>query len=67
MVRVNRTRLSNVLRFLPMPREQRFLIEQADLTAERLVRADLSDNPMVTLNHAIAAAMVHGVAKGLEL
>jgi RNA polymerase sigma factor (sigma-70 family) len=27
----------------------------------------LSDNPMVTLNHAIAAAMVHGPAKGLEL
>ena len=27
----------------------------------------LSDNPMVALNHAIAAAMVHGPAKGLEL
>jgi predicted RNA polymerase sigma factor len=27
----------------------------------------MSDNPMVTLNHAIAAAMVHGPAKGLEL
>jgi RNA polymerase sigma factor (sigma-70 family) len=27
----------------------------------------LSDNPMVTLNHAIAAAMVHGATKGLEL
>src|SRR6185295_17847803 len=27
----------------------------------------LSDNPMVTLNHAIAAAMVHGPAAGLEL
>ena len=27
----------------------------------------LSDNPIVTLNHAIAAAMVHGPAKGLEL
>ena len=27
----------------------------------------MSDNPMVTLNHAIAAAMVHGAAKGLEL
>jgi RNA polymerase sigma factor (sigma-70 family) len=27
----------------------------------------LTDNPMVTLNHAIAAAMVHGAAKGLEL
>jgi RNA polymerase sigma factor (sigma-70 family) len=26
-----------------------------------------SDNPMVVLNHAIAAAMVHGPAKGLEL
>jgi len=26
----------------------------------------MSDNPMVTLNHAIAAAMVHGPAKGLE-
>ncbi len=27
----------------------------------------MSDNPMVTLNHAIAAAMVHGAAFGLEL
>jgi RNA polymerase sigma factor (sigma-70 family) len=27
----------------------------------------MSDNPMVTLNHAIAAAMVHGARKGLEL
>jgi RNA polymerase sigma factor (sigma-70 family) len=27
----------------------------------------MSDNPMVMLNHAIAAAMVHGAAKGLEL
>ena len=27
----------------------------------------ISDNPMVALNHAIAAAMVHGAAKGLEL
>lgn len=27
----------------------------------------MSDNPMVALNHAIATAMVHGVAKGLEL
>ena len=27
----------------------------------------MSDNPMVTLNHAIAVAMVHGAAKGLEL
>jgi RNA polymerase sigma factor (sigma-70 family) len=27
----------------------------------------LSDNPMVTLNHAIAAAMVHGPATGLSL
>ena len=27
----------------------------------------MSDNPMVALNHAIAAAMVHGTAKGLEL
>jgi RNA polymerase sigma factor (sigma-70 family) len=27
----------------------------------------MSDNPMVTLNHAIAAAMVHGASKGLEL
>jgi RNA polymerase sigma factor (sigma-70 family) len=27
----------------------------------------MSDNPMVTLNHAIAAAMVHGAMKGLEL
>jgi RNA polymerase sigma factor (sigma-70 family) len=27
----------------------------------------MSANPMVTLNHAIAAAMVHGPAKGLEL
>ena len=27
----------------------------------------ITDNPMVTLNHAIAAAMVHGPAAGLEL
>lgn len=27
----------------------------------------MSDNPMVTLNHAIAAAMVQGALKGLEL
>lgn len=27
----------------------------------------MSDNPMVMLNHAIAAAMVHGPKKGLEL
>ena len=27
----------------------------------------ISDNPMVTLNHAIAAAMVHGAIRGLEL
>ena len=27
----------------------------------------MSGNPMVMLNHAIAAAMVHGPAKGLEL
>lgn len=27
----------------------------------------MSDNPMVMLNHAISAAMVHGPAKGLEL
>ena len=27
----------------------------------------MSDNPMVTLNHAIAAAMVHGAAHGLVL
>jgi RNA polymerase sigma factor (sigma-70 family) len=27
----------------------------------------MSDNPMVRLNHAIAAAMVHGPSKGLEL
>ncbi|MBV9624664.1 MAG: sigma-70 family RNA polymerase sigma factor [Acidobacteria bacterium] len=27
----------------------------------------ISENPMVRLNHAIAAAMVHGPAKGLEL
>lgn len=27
----------------------------------------MSDNPMVVLNHAIAAAMVHGATKGLEL
>jgi RNA polymerase sigma factor (sigma-70 family) len=27
----------------------------------------MSDNPMVTLNHAIAAAMVYGATKGLEL
>jgi predicted RNA polymerase sigma factor len=27
----------------------------------------MSDNPMAVMNHAIAAAMVHGPAKGLEL
>jgi RNA polymerase sigma factor (sigma-70 family) len=27
----------------------------------------MADNPMVALNHAVAAAMVHGPAKGLEL
>ena len=27
----------------------------------------MSDNPMVTLNHAIAAAMVHGAPEGLRL
>ena len=27
----------------------------------------ISDNPLVVMNHAIAAAMVHGPAKGLEL
>jgi predicted RNA polymerase sigma factor len=27
----------------------------------------MSDNPMVTLHHAIAAAMVHGPPAGLEL
>ena len=27
----------------------------------------MSDNPMVMLNHAVAVAMVHGPAKGLEL
>jgi predicted RNA polymerase sigma factor len=27
----------------------------------------MTDNPIVALNHAIAAAMVHGPAKGLEL
>jgi predicted RNA polymerase sigma factor len=27
----------------------------------------MSDNPMVALNHAIAAAMVHGPKKGLDL
>jgi len=36
-----------------------------------LARYDLlgrmSDNPMVRLNHAIAAAMVHGATKGLQL
>ena len=31
------------------------------------VLMSLGDNPMVALNHAVAAAMVHGPAKGLEL
>jgi RNA polymerase sigma factor (sigma-70 family) len=31
------------------------------------VLKQMSDNPMVALNHAIAAAMVHGPATGLEL
>jgi len=29
--------------------------------------SQMSDNPMILLNHAIAAAMVYGAAKGLEL
>jgi RNA polymerase sigma factor (sigma-70 family) len=29
--------------------------------------ARMSDNPMVTLNHAVAVAMVHGPAQGLKL
>jgi len=32
---------------------------------ELLIR--MSDNPMIVLNHAIAAAMVHGPSKGLQL
>ena len=31
------------------------------------VLVQMSDNPMVALNHAVAAAMVHGPAAGLEL
>jgi RNA polymerase sigma factor (sigma-70 family) len=31
------------------------------------VQRRMSDNPMVELNHAVAVAMVHGAAKGLEL
>ena len=31
------------------------------------VLKEIADNPMVTLNHAVAAAMVHGPAAGLEL
>src|SRR5262249_16392581 len=31
------------------------------------VLKQIDDGPMVTLNHAIAAAMVHGPAAGLEL
>jgi len=31
------------------------------------VLKDVSDNPMLALNHAVAAAMVHGPAAGLEL
>lgn len=27
----------------------------------------MSDNPMIALNHAVAVAMVHGLARGLEL
>jgi RNA polymerase sigma factor (sigma-70 family) len=36
------------------------------LTLYDLLRR-MSDNPMVGLNHAVAAAMVHGPTKGLEL
>jgi RNA polymerase sigma factor (sigma-70 family) len=32
-----------------------------------LLKRMMSDNPMVTLNHAIAVAMVHGPCAGLEL
>jgi hypothetical protein len=36
--------------------------------SSRFYRANsVSDNPMITLNHAVAAAMVHGPRKGLEL
>jgi predicted RNA polymerase sigma factor len=31
------------------------------------VLAELADNPMVTLNRSVAAAMVHGPATGLEM
>jgi RNA polymerase sigma factor (sigma-70 family) len=38
----------------------------AEILALYEVLQRLSDNPMVTLNHAIATAMVHGPAAGLE-
>lgn len=38
----------------------------AEILALYEVLLRLSDNPMVTLNHAIATAMVHGPAAGLE-
>ena len=39
----------------------------AEILALYGVLKRIADNPMVTLNHAIAAAMVHGPATGLEL
>jgi RNA polymerase sigma factor (sigma-70 family) len=39
----------------------------AEILALYGVLKAISDNPMVALNHAVAAAMVHGPAAGLEL
>jgi RNA polymerase sigma factor (sigma-70 family) len=39
----------------------------AQILALYVLLGRLSDNPMVRLNHAVAAAMVHGAGKGLEL
>ena len=39
----------------------------AQILALYVLLGRLSDNPMVRLNHAVAAAMVHGAAKGLQL
>jgi RNA polymerase sigma factor (sigma-70 family) len=43
------------------------LTDWAQILALYEVLKGISDNPMVALNHAVAAAMVHGPAAGLEL
>jgi len=52
-----------------LPPPWTYLVAQAsacDLALYDLLKR-MSDNPMVILNHAIAAAMVHGANAGLEM